>query len=136
MSQGPARQGFIVAVVPRVNLAQTRAAGSAVWRAPSDVISFNQIAPPAGEDPSQGAALALTSARVWAAMSRSAVTTRVTSLITTAVTVVPALGFLPQPPRRPLERLDDPTAVHKVRQRTGGRPLGSGDACAGGRRPT
>ncbi len=56
MSQGPARQGFIVAVVPRVNLAQTRAAGSADWRGPSDVTCFDQIAPPAGEDPSQGAA--------------------------------------------------------------------------------
>ena len=56
MSKGPARQGFIAAVVPRVNLAQTRAAGSADWRGPSDVTCFDQIAPPAGEDPSQGAA--------------------------------------------------------------------------------
>ena len=118
MSQGPARQGFIVAVVPRVNLAQTRAAGSADWRGPSDVTCFDQIAPPAGEDPSQGAACSHQCTCVDS-MSRSAVTTRVTAAIMTTATTVAVPGFLPQPPRRPLERLDDPTVVHGPA--TGGR---------------
>ena len=55
---------------------------------------------------------ALDDAQVWASMSRSAVTTRVTPPIMTTATIVAVPGFLPQPPRRPLERLDGPTVVH------------------------
>ncbi|MDA8358368.1 MAG: hypothetical protein M0Z95_19235 [Actinomycetota bacterium] len=64
-------------------------------------------------------AAALTSARVWASMSRFAVTTRLTAAIMTTATVVAVPHFLPQPPRRPLERLGGPTVVHGPA--TGGR---------------